>query len=244
MHAILNTLILLSKTHILVNSQSIDFNVRSGCENFPENINQEKCSDERYQNSVCEINSTVAYSCGCDFSQVNSVLIIPFCHWKLIDPVSTTPEEPTTLYPTTIETTATTQFRESDCDNIQVTNGVIICDGYTGCYVACDYGFVPGELLSTHLPDLEIKVNCNIQDQHFTCLPVSDICYLDLLPYESDPLKTVHISQPGSNIPGIIGGVIYTMKCQHGFIHELSDTNEHRMRCVCTQNGFGYRGGP
>ena len=181
----------------VVHSVEIDFKVKTGCLTYPENISNQNaaqiCTNARYHKSACYTETSI-YTCFCDFSESNSILTIPKCDWvvtnNITDPVSTSPNQTTTTEVTAEYPTTTTQFREDNCENIQVTNGDIICDGHTGCYVSCDYGFVPEELVTKYLPDYEVKVNCNIPDQNFTCLPVSDICHLDLFPYKSDPLKT------------------------------------------------------
>ena len=80
-------LILVSRC-LLAISQSIEFKVKPGCDDFPGNFQDEKtseiCSNQRFQGSICQANnSTTIYTCVCDFDQASPIFIVPICSWSI-----------------------------------------------------------------------------------------------------------------------------------------------------------------
>jgi hypothetical protein len=104
-----------------------------------------------------------------------------------------TTENPVTTNPfTTYPATTTKPQYYPDCNVPKPQNGVILC--YEECYVMCDDGYVPKQLLEKQLPSFEVKVDCDSQiegELHNDCVPVSDVCNLDqTLINEYSTLKT------------------------------------------------------
>ena len=62
-------------------SVDINFRVKPGCVEYPDAINIHNCTNQRYQDSICQIDSRSLYICKCNFSDSNLMLIIPECSW-------------------------------------------------------------------------------------------------------------------------------------------------------------------
>ena len=59
-------------------------------------------------------------------------------------------------------------------------------------------------------------------------------CTLDVFQYEADPMKTVHMVYK-LPIGDLVGGVIYAVECDKGYILENTKTSFEKMRCICKE---------
>ena len=73
-----------------------------------------------------------------------------------------------------------------------------------------------------------------------TTVSPSDIntnCELDRFQYEADPLKTVHMVYK-LPVDDILGGVLYGVVCEEGYVLEFTRKRYEKMKCVCKEKNM------